>query len=130
MRQRETRVSGFLTPLSVLFSTPESRVGPGPRVEPQDAGLTAVKVGMRARRATAFLERPDRGRHFVLSRWRPAAPWRELGGGADQALDRHPCVARRGRKPREKMKIGQTLRSGSFEFDLHEKKPWLVPQTD
>ena len=103
----ETRVSGFLTPLSVLFSTPESRVGPGPRVEPQDAGLTAVKVGMRARRATAFLERPDRGRHFVLSRWRPAAPWRELGGAPDQGLDRPPCVARQGRKPREKMKIGQ-----------------------
>jgi hypothetical protein len=40
----ETRVSGFLTPLSVLFSTPESRVGPGPRVEPQDVGLTSVQV--------------------------------------------------------------------------------------
>jgi hypothetical protein len=26
------------------------------------------------------------------------------------------------------MKIGQTLRYGSFEFDLHEKKQWLVPQ--
>ena len=87
----ETRVSDFLTPSSVLFSTPESRVGPGPRVEPQDAGLTAVKVGMRARRATAFLERPDRGRHFVLSRWRPAAPWRELGGA--------PCGSTRGPGP-------------------------------
>ena len=54
MRQRETRVSGFLTPLSVLFSTAESRVGPGPRMEPQDAGLTAAQVGMRARSATAF----------------------------------------------------------------------------
>jgi len=83
-----------------------------------------------------LLERPDRGRHFVLSRWRPAAPWRELGGAPDQAL--HPIkglignrVWRAGVENREKkIKIGQTLRSGSFEFDLHEKKQWLVPHTD
>ena len=31
---------GFFDPIALLFSTPESRVGPGPRVEPQDAGLT------------------------------------------------------------------------------------------
>jgi hypothetical protein len=83
-------VSVFLNP--VLFLTPESRVGPGRRLEPQDAGLTgnvSTFVWNILERA-CLLERPERGRHFVLSRWRPAAPWRELGGSADQGLDRHP----------------------------------------
>jgi hypothetical protein len=62
------------------------------------------------------LERPDRGRHFVLSRSRPAARWRELGllqtsfGGLVACvflLSRGPCATnpprtRRGRNPREK----------------------------
>jgi hypothetical protein len=38
-----TRVSGFLTPSSVLFSTQESRVGPVPRMEQQDSGLTSAQ---------------------------------------------------------------------------------------
>ena len=36
---------------------------------------------------------------------------------------------RRGRKPREKSKIDQTLRSGSFEFDFMPKEPWLQKRT-
>ena len=35
---------------------------------------------------------------------------------------------RRGRKPREKSKIDQTLRSGSFEFDLCQKSRGSSPK--
>ena len=35
---------------------------------------------------------------------------------------------RRGRKPMEKTKIDQTLRSGSFEFDLCQKSPGSSPK--
>ena len=121
---------GFFDPIVRLVFDPRISCGTGPSYGTAGCGAYSCPSRNASTPRDGFLERPDRGPHFVLSRWRPAAPWRELGGGADQALDRHPCVAHRGRKPREKMKIGQTLRSGSFEFDLHEKKPWLVPQTD
>jgi hypothetical protein len=51
-RDKTRRVSIFLTPSSVF--DPRISCGTGPScVEPQDAGLTDVKVGMRARSATA-----------------------------------------------------------------------------
>ena len=79
--------AGFFDP-TVLFSTPESRVGQGPRVEPTGCGAYRCQSRNASTKRDGLLERPDRGRHFVLSRWRPAAPWRELGGAPDQAL--HP----------------------------------------
>jgi hypothetical protein len=128
---RETRVSGFLTPSSVLFSTPESRVGPalvwnrrmwGLHLSKSECEHAARRLAGKTRSLPTFRAIALASSSTMAQAVHPISSIKGLIGT--------PCVARRGRKPREKMKIGQTLRSGSFEFDLHEKKPWLVPHTD
>ena len=69
--QVETPVS-FFDPI-VFFDPKESCR----TLDPQDAGLTAPSRNA-STQSDGSLERPDRGRHFVLSRSRPAATWREL----------------------------------------------------
>jgi hypothetical protein len=71
---------GFFDPIVRSVFDPRISCGTGPSCGTAGCGAYICPSRNASTQRDGLLERPDLGRHFVLSRWRPAAPWRELGG--------------------------------------------------
>ena len=81
---------GFFDPIVRLVFYRRISCGTGPSYGTAGCGAYSCPSRNASTPRDGFLERPDRGPQFVLSRWRPAAPWRELGGVS--VYDDHPFI--------------------------------------